>query len=278
MNILNDKLSIQQLVEMFDYQLKNKVMQNTKEEEPSTKISPSMLGGCLRQNYYKLTGTPTDEQKDTFELQMIQHDGAFTHETIQKYIKELFQENDDWEWVDAEEYVKNNNLKLKVLERKGLEVKFYSEQFDSNFLCDGIIRYKPTNELFVLEIKTEVSSKWNKRTSIEPKHVVQGTFYATVFGINNIIFYYINRDFKTTKALPLKVTEEMKEEFVYNRIGYLFYCRDNKILPPRISDDIYHNPNCLYCKYKSYCANNFLGGKEKDGTITYPDYELKEKE
>ena len=83
-------------------------------------------------------------------------------------------------------------VKEPDFEHTDYETKLYDKNLNMSFLCDGIIRYK--DKYYILELKTEASFKFNSRSDVDPKHHNQGTAYSHEFGIDDVIFIYINRD------------------------------------------------------------------------------------
>jgi hypothetical protein len=98
----------------------------------------------------------------------------------------------DVEWVDVEEYVKSHNLTdLEIRAKTGTETKLYNKKYNMSFMCDGIVKYK--GKYYVIEIKTEISSKFFSREGVDSKHYNQARAYSLNFDIPDVIFIYIRR-------------------------------------------------------------------------------------
>ena len=113
-------------------------------------------------------------------------------------------------------------------------------------MTDGLLKFN--GEYFILEIKTEASSKFYTREDVDAKHVFQAVAYSLSFGLDDVIFLYENRDTCAKKAFLLHVTEEMKDELA----NLLCDCEDYlkaKKLPPKTTN----KRLCTYCKYKKFC-------------------------
>ena len=118
-------------------------------------------------------------------------------------------------------------------------------------MCDGIIKYK--NHYYILELKTESSFKFVNRKDVDSSHYKQATAYSLAFGIDQVLFVYINRDVLDMKAFMFNVTDEMKESLV----GYIEECDgyiSRMITPPKPED--VPKKACNYCMYKTQCRKD----------------------
>lgn len=219
-----------------------------KPKKMSQTYKPSSLI-CVRNMYYQIMGAePTNEAIDETLIGMADI-GTHRHEVLQNCISKMQQFGIDCEWVDVEDYVNKNCIELgtKVTERKGFEFKCHNEKYNMNFLCDGIIKYKGV--YYILEIKTEGSYKWNKRTSVDEKHISQACCYSLCFGIDKVLFVYENRDNCQKKSYLYKPTQHEIEEQVINKINtceeYVKLC----LAPPKTEN----KRVCAYCPYIDLC-------------------------
>ena len=132
-----------------------------------------------------------------------------------------------------------------------METKLYHNKLNISFLCDGIIRYK--GHYYILELKTESTYKFVNRQGVDPSHYHQGITYSLAFGLNEVLFVYINRDVLDMKAFMFNVTEEMKLDI----ISYIEECDGyvkRMITPPKPEDVA--KKTCSYCMYKSQCKKD----------------------
>ena len=87
---------------------------------------------------------------------------------------------------------------------------------------------------------------------MDKAHHKQATAYSLAFGIDEVIFIYINRDMLDMKAFMFNVTDEMKQDL----IGYIDTC-DNYIkqmkVPPIDETD---TKKCSYCSFKNQCKKD----------------------
>ena len=91
------------------------------------------------------------------------------------------------------------------------------------------------------------------RKEVDPSHYNQGTAYSVAFGLNEVIFLYINRDIFDMKAYMFNVTDDMKADL----IGYIDECDSyvkRMIAPPKPENVT--KKACSYCSYKSQCKKD----------------------
>lgn len=216
--------------------------------KPSQSYKPSSMN-CIRNMWYQIVGAEQDEGTVSYSSVGITQSGSDIHERIQTAVSEMKRNNMDCEYVDVAEYVKSRNLDyLTVIAKQGMETKLFHKTLNMRFLCDGIIRYK--GKFYILELKTETSGKWYSRQGVDPKHYNQGTAYSIAFGLDNVIFVYINRDFLTMKSFMFHVTDDMKQAL----IGKIENCDEyvkSLTVPPKPEDA--GNKLCAYCAYRSRC-------------------------
>jgi CRISPR/Cas system-associated exonuclease Cas4 (RecB family) len=225
--------------------------QLNKETIVSKTYKPSSLH-CIRNMYYQVTGAEVDDISDvSAELIGIGESGTDRHCRIQEAICHMKDNGIDCEYVDVESYIKEFNLPdLVVVEKTDYETKLINTKYNFRFLCDGIIKYR--GKYYILEIKTEISFKWNNRTSVDPSHYNQATAYALNFGINNIIFLYENRDTCAKKCYLYNVTNSQ----IDNLISLISDCDSyvsKLVVPPKPDNLKYNSKICNYCSYKNRC-------------------------
>lgn len=246
-DVASNSLPIEQA---FLEDLKLSIVKNKKTRKPSTYYKPSSLA-CIRNMYYQRTGTDVNGNKPTSELEGILESGTDRHERIQQYIINMKENGFPCEYVDVETYVKSRNLKdIVIIGKNGIETKCLNTKYNISFLTDGIIKYR--GKYYVLEIKTETSSKsWNRKEP-EDSHITQATAYSLSFLIDDVIFLYENRDTCSKKTFLVHVTPEMKLDRVVGKIescdGYV----SRGIVPPK-------NENkkiCQYCNYVNQCRKD----------------------
>lgn len=216
--------------------------------KPSKRYKPSTMH-CIRQMYYQLIGADLDkESTKSGDFYGICESGEDRHIRIQRVVSNMQKYGVDCEFVDVEEYVKQNNLNLVIESKKDFETKLYDVDRNIIFLCDGLIKYK--GQYFILEIKTESSFKWMNRTSFDRYHKFQAVSYSLELGIDDVLFIYENRDVCTKKSYIVHVTDEDRAELLER----LNRCNDNvktKTVPE--IESFVDNKTCQYCDYKTRC-------------------------
>lgn len=216
--------------------------------KPSTYYKPSSMN-CIRSMYYTRIGVEPDDNGSSYVMWGICNSGTDIHERVQKAVDDMKNNGIDCEYVDVAEFVKQRNLDhLTVVSKNGMETKLRDEKLNLSFLCDGIIRYK--NQYYILEFKTEASSKFFNREDVDPKHYKQGTAYSVELRLPEVLFVYINRDIFDMKGFMFEPTDEMKQDF----IGLIDECEGyvGRMIAPPKPENIDRRV-CEYCDYKTQC-------------------------
>lgn len=218
---------------------------------PSKTYKPSGMN-CIRQSYYQILGKQPDESKSSYTLVGICNSGTDIHVRVQSSIAGMIDNNMDCEYVNVADFVKQRNLDyLNIVSQNGMETKLYHKKLNLSFMCDGIIKYK--GHYYILELKTESSYKFMNRKDVDPSHFNQGIAYSLAFGLNDVIFVYINRDIFDMKSYMFTVTDNMREgliEYIEECDAYV----SRQIAPPKPKDIA--RKTCQYCSYKTYCQKD----------------------
>lgn len=218
---------------------------------PSKTYKPSGMN-CIRSSYYQIMGIQPDEATTNYTIIGICNSGTDIHVRVQTAVAEMWSNGMDCEYVDVKKYVLSRQLNdLEIVSQNGMETKLYHKKLNMSFMCDGIIKYK--NHYYILELKTENSYKFANRKDVDPSHYNQGIAYSLAFGIDQVLFVYINRDVLDMKAFMFDVTDEMRESLV----GYIEECDgyvSRKIAPPKPEN--VSKKTCSYCMYKTQCRKD----------------------
>lgn len=224
---------------------------DAKSKVVSKAYKPSSLH-CIRNMYYQLTGTEIDNIESSSDSVGIAESGTDRHLRIQEAVSSMKSYGIDCEYIDVESYIKQFDIPdLIVVERQGYETKLINTKYNFRFLCDGIIKYK--GKYYVLEIKTEVSFKWNNRTDVDSNHYNQAITYSLNFNIPDVIFLYENRDNCAKKCYLYEVNENQKDEIKYLIAKCNNYV-ETQTLPDIPNHIKYNNKICSYCDYRKKCS------------------------
>ena len=247
--------------------LKRSIEQTNQAEsrEPSRSYKPSSMA-CIRNMYYQVTGAPQDEGMTPYTLVGICNSGSDIHDRTQKYVDAMKENGYDCEYIDVGQFVADQGLdRIDVVSKQGMETKLFHKTYNMSFLCDGIIKYK--GKYYILELKTESSFKWQKRDGVDPKHYAQGTAYSIAFGIDQVIFVYINRDILDMKSFMFEPTAEMKRKLISDILKCDGYVQKNEV-PPKPKGVL--KSTCQYCSYRERCKEyekNNKGEKNEEERI-----------
>lgn len=219
--------------------------------KPSQTYKPSSMN-CIRQSYYQITGVEPDEGTSSYNGIAICETGTDRHERIQNAVAMMKDNGIDCEYVDVAEFVKSRKLDyLEIVSKQGNETKLFHKTLNISFLCDGIIKYH--NHYYIIEFKTEGSSKFFSRQGVDASHYNQAITYSLSLNLPEVIFVYISRDTLDMKCYLYTVTDDMKADI----ISYIEECDGyvkRKIVPP-IPKDVARK-TCNYCPYASQCRKD----------------------
>lgn len=217
--------------------------------EVSKAISPSGLG-CQVACAWKLRGTPTQPEMESFQSRGFAENGEDRHKRIQEFLSQTPY------WVDVEKYIADRHLPLQVVRHDGFEVLLWSEEYQCRFKCDGML--KIDGQYYILEIKTERQQSNTYRTGPEEKHQKQGITYTLLLGTDRIMWVYEGRDYLEQKPYVQQVTKEDKVKMA----SYIKSIIQNKDFPEKLERNL---KACTYCQYKQHCKMYFkeLVNKEK---------------
>lgn len=219
---------------------------------PSQTYKPSSMN-CIRSMYYQVKGVEPKSDNDTYSSIGIRNSGSDIHQRIQQSVLDMKDNGIDCEYINVADYVRSRNLdyleivKESDFEHGDYETKLFHKVLNISFLCDGIIRYK--GKYYILELKTEKSFKFNGRGDVDPKHHNQGIAYSMAFGIDDVLFVYINRDLLDMKSYMFHVTDDMRQSIIDKIHETDNYVNSNTVPPkPEMSNKV-----CAYCNYKWIC-------------------------
>lgn len=219
---------------------------------PSKTYKPSGMN-CIRSSYYQVLGVEPDKDKSSsYTLVGICNSGTDIHVRIQTAVSQMKDNGMDCEFVSVSDFVKQRGLDyLNVVSNTLTETKLYHTKLNMSFMCDGIVKYK--GRYYILELKTESSFKFVGRKDTDESHYNQAIAYSLAFGLDDVLFVYINRDVLDMKAFMFHVTDEMRsglENYIYECDTYV----DNMIPPPKPVNVA--RKTCNYCLYKTRCKKD----------------------
>lgn len=220
--------------------------------KPSQSYKPSGMN-CIRSMYYQVVGAETVPDSN-YIMVGICESGTDRHERIQNAISKMKDNGFDCEYIDVADYVKSRELDLEIVDKCGNETKLYDAKRNISFLCDGIIKYQ--GKYYIVEFKTESSSKWRDRKDVDPKHYNQARTYSLELQIDSVLFVYINRDIVDYKAYLYEVTEEERDSIIDLIARCQSYVEDKKV--PPVPEDA-GPKKCAYCNYKDLCRRDSDG-------------------
>lgn len=218
--------------------------------KPSQTYKPSSMK-CIRNMYYQVTGREPDEGETSYTLVGICQSGSNIHDWIQGAISQMKDNGFDCEYLDVAEFIKDKGIEdIQIVAKQGHETKLYHTKLNMSFLTDGIIRYK--GNYYITEFKTETSRKWQTRFDVDPKHYEQAIAYSLAFGLDDVLFVYIQRDILDMKSYMFHVTDDMRNNLIAKIDECNKYVELNEVPPKPYQTKAL----CNYCPYMSSCISD----------------------
>ena len=250
MSLIKSKKEELPIEQSFLNDFKQTIIRLNPPRKPSKTFKPSSMN-CARNMYFQIVGAEVDPIVADPSNVRVCETGSSSHEKIQYYVSKMKECGFDCEWVDVEKYLDEqhnigNLLYTKVLYKKEYETHCFNEQYNMSFLCDGIIKYK--DRYFILEIKTEIDNKGLYRTEADEKHRRQSICYSLCLGIDDIMWYYEDRNFCTAKPFITHNTDADKCEII-ELIDSVEQAVKDQLPPPKTDQ----KRVCAYCPYKTEC-------------------------
>lgn len=255
LDAMNEKVPVEQ---MFANDLKRSIeLCAEKDYVPGSRSYKPSGMNCIRQSYYVLTGAEADKGEANSISVGICESGSDRHERIQSAVLRMKENGIDCEYINVADFVRQRGIeyldivKEPNFEAGEFETKLFHKELHMSFLCDGIIKYH--NHYYILEIKTETSSKFFQRKEVDPSHYHQATAYSLAFGINEVLFLYECRDNCDKKCFLFEVTDRMRKDLVKYIKTCDKYVAKNEV-PPKPEDVA--KKTCSYCGYKNQCGKD----------------------
>lgn len=243
--------------EVFVTDIKNAIEKFASETKtPSTYFKPSGMS-CERVMYYTALGFKPAAGISKYNWINAADTGSRRHEGIQETLVRMTNEGYNWEYIDVETYIKEKQAQGKCLDvrvgsKHGMETHLYHDKFNLSFLCDGIVRYKPTGEYFLFEFKNKKSEKYKATEFKFPMdHYDQCVVYCMVLDLEKTLLLMEDRNTLELSCPELFiVTDEMKtkmQEKIFRVLDFV----NKQELPGKPES----TKNCMFCPFKIYCEN-----------------------
>lgn len=225
---------------------------------PSDYFRPSSLAGCQRMLYYMRKGAEQDKEKidDVWAYNMvgILESGTDRHERIQRVIQEM-DKTGSLKMLDIEKVVKEIRkwgVKTEFVKwnEDKTEARCKNEDLRIYFQPDGVVEFE--GKRMLLEIKTANIYKFNnvkKANAPLEEHIIQASAYGMGLDIDEIMFFYEDRDFTQHHLMLYTITEEDKD-YIRKKVAKVDKCIQEDELPEAEKE------KCMYCSYKQKCQED----------------------
>lgn len=250
MSLIKSKKEELPIEQSFLNDLKQTIIRCNPPRKPSKTYKPSSMN-CARNMYFQIVGADVDTVVADPSNVRVCESGSSSHERIQYYVSKMQECGFECEWVDVEAYLEEQHkqgklLDTKVVSKKQWETHCFNTKYNLSFLCDGLIRYK--GKYFILEIKTETDTKGVYREEADDKHRRQSICYSLCLGVDDILWYYEERNFCIGKPFITHNTDKDKCEIIE-----LIESVDQAVKEQRPPEKTTQKRVCAYCPYKTEC-------------------------
>lgn len=207
---------------------------------------------CPRKCVFIRAGIPEGEKVISYANSGCAETGSIRHEYIQNILLRMTNDS-NWSYENVADYIENKHKEGKCLdvtvgEQQGVETHLYNNRLHLSFLCDGIVKYKPTGEYYLFEFKNKTSSKAKECDIFPEEHLLQVICYCLNLDLSKVLLLVENRDTCELIIPPLfEVTDEMKKQLEQNLL-YYEDCVNKQIVPNKPE-----NINCKFCSYQEIC-------------------------
>ena len=229
---------------------------------PSIYYSPSSLN-CIRQMYYKRTGTNVDIIEDNYSSIGMADTGTRRHEAIQDVLVYMNSKHSRFLYIDVDRFISERQkrgkcLTLQVKGKCGAETAVFDTKRNVSFRVDGIIYDIRNKQFYLFEFKNQISFKASKKSEVDQAHKNQVHCYCALLELDKALVVYENRD-NCELYCPevLEVTDYEKLSILNLLDKCESFVNENKV--PPVPEDV-SNITCNYCNYKSTCRQDLRGG------------------
>lgn len=225
-----------------------------KHRRPSSKYYKPSSMCCKRQMFYMRLGASVDNTRSSYNGIGMADTGTRRHVAIQEALESMYENGQDWKYIDVGKYLdmkhkQNKCLSTKAADKRGMETHLVNDELHLSFMCDGIVQQISTGKYFLFEFKNQVSFKYANKRKVDTEHISQVSTYCLALDLDQALVLYENRDTCELECPELlEVTDEMKQ-VQFDKLCEVERCVEKKIPPAGID-----NPKiCRYCNYKKLC-------------------------
>ena len=133
-NLIKEQEASKNVASLFLKRINEAIVKLDPDKKPSNYYKPSSLM-CVRQMYFTRKGVKPEEEMKDPTLIGICESGTDRHDRIQRVLASMKELGMEFEYVDVETYVRENDLRdIEIIERKGMETKCFNKRYNISFL------------------------------------------------------------------------------------------------------------------------------------------------
>lgn len=218
--------------------------------EPAHRTFAPSSFRCDRRSWFRIRGVELDKAPSSDRtLRFVADVGTACHRIIQTNLKEALGDC----WIDVGVYLQNQDVDYEYIltyPADSLETQIEVLKPPIRFACDGIV--KCGDVYYLLEIKTSEFGSWNELLDPKREHVDQAKMYATMLGLSNVLFLYMDRQYGELKCYEIHVSDTDKQE-IWDRMNKVMEFAEYGVAPDALpKGDKWCTPQM--CPYFKKCA------------------------
>lgn len=216
------------------------------EEQSRPTIAPSSFR-CARKTWFRLRETKPDSVPNPdMTLDFTAQIGTACHRVLQNQIKDMLGDG----WISISDYFESIHFPYTyelTPSEDSLETKVFIPNLKLAFSVDGVVKYK--DKLYLIEIKTSDYNSFKNLREPKAEHISQVICYATVLGIENVLFIYQDRMYGELKVYERTVSK-YEMESTWSKIFYLLNNYEKNLPPEKLPVG---DKWCNSCPYSVKC-------------------------
>ena len=225
----------------------NNVLKQKCSEKPHQTFAPSTIR-CDRISWFRLRGVePDTNRKPDTTLEFSAEIGTACHRMIQGILKNTAN------WLNVAEYLKEHPTRYSyefIQDEDSVETLVVVDDPPIRFACDGLIDWK--GKTYLLEIKSSEFSSWNTLTKPKSQHIDQVKCYCELLGLNDVLFFYIDRQYGNVKCFEYTVTHADREIIRHTFLSVMEAVRSHIAPAPLPAGDSWCTSG--HCPYFTKCG------------------------
>lgn len=219
-------------------------------------IRPSSFGRCGRQTYYWLINDEPVASVNSARSVRILKVGTIHHEYMQDTVLQGMSEASGYDFhlinANSPELILPSGVETVTEHHSSpIEIKLLDnrKEIPISMMVDGM--FEMGNKTYIFEYKTMNANEFTKLSEPKYEHKIQGSMYAFVTGVRNVMFLYENKNTQELKPFLFEVTDAMLEA-IERKIDDMIRRVAENDMPKAEPSHL-----CTYCAFSTICDRGF---------------------